>query len=200
VDTNLTSPNLAIYFDELGPYPTLHHVLAREISVEKAIKNYEELHTIFGSIGFGYIGHRIDLGDYLQPLRRKYKVMFLDSAPSLGVDTISTMKACDEIIVITTPDYPAVANALQVIHAAEQYKVPIIGIVINRVLGKDFELSQKRIKEALGWPIITTISDDMKVRESTGMRPPIVKRDPTSPAAKKIVELAQYIEKHVKED
>lgn len=189
---------MAIYFDELVPYPTLHHVLAGEIPIEKAINNSGELHTIFGSIGFGDIGHRIDLGDYLQPLRKRYKVMFLDTAPGLGVDTISAMKACDEIIVITTPDYPAVANALQVIHAAEQYKVPIIGVVVNKVMGKDFELSQKRIKEALGWPIITTISEDMKVRESTGVSPPIVKRDPTAPAAKKFVELAQYIEKHVK--
>lgn len=197
VDVNLTSPNLSIYLGELNPDLTLHGVLDGEFPIEKAIKNLGKMDAIYGSPGFGEMGHRIDLDSYLQPLKSKYRVILLDTAPALGNEAVSAMKACDEMVAVTTPDYPSVVSTLQTFRAAEQHKVPVHGIVVNRALERDFELPSGEIRDTLGWPVLSEIPEDEKVRESTALGVPVIDHDPGSPASEKLRELSRKIGEHI---
>lgn len=199
VDANLTSPNLSMYLGELDPELTLHGVVDGEYPIEDSIKKLGGMDVIYGSARFGEISHRIDIDSYLRPLRREYKFIFIDTAPSLGNETISAMKACDEIITVTNPDYPSIVSNLQTFRSAEKYELPIIGTVINRVYNRDYEIPAKDIKKGLGWPILAIIPDDEKIRESTAMGMPVIEHDSDSPASRKIRKLAEKIEKHIKD-
>lgn len=197
VDANLTAPNVSIYLGEFNPDLTIHHVLSDEASIKETIKKVGKLDVIYGSTGFGEISYRVDLGSYLQPLTREYRAIFIDTAPGLGSEAISALRACDEMVIVTTPDYPSVASTLQTFRAAEEYKVSLIGIVINKVLGEKFEISTKDIKKTFGWPIISSVPNDVKVLESVSMCIPVVQHAPKSPAAKEFMRLAKLLRRHI---
>ncbi|MFN4133352.1 MAG: P-loop NTPase [Candidatus Hadarchaeales archaeon] len=193
VDANLMAPNLGLHLGELNPKVTIHDVLSHRVAVEAAILKCRGLHAVLGSIAFGEEVHLVDLRGHLEPLMGKYKVILLDSAPGLGPEVISAMKACDEILVVTNPYVPTIASTLKTFTAAERYKIPIVGVVVNRVLGEPFELSEGEIRKALGWPVITNIPEDPKVREATAAGVPVVDRTPDSPAAKRFMKVGDYL-------
>jgi len=197
IDANLSAPNLGLHFGELDPKMTIHDALAGEIPVEKAIMDYHGLDVMLGSIAFGEEVHLVDLKGLLEPLRLKYKAIFIDSAPGIGSEVVSAMKACDEIIIVTNPEIPTVASTLKTFRAAERYKVPIFGVVVNKMRNEPFELSLKDVKKALGWPIIAAVPEDRKVREATAAGTPVVSYDPKSQASVEFRKLSELIAKHI---
>lgn len=200
VDANLTAPNLSIHFGELDPEPTIHDVLAEEKEIDEVVVGVDGLDAIFGSMAFGEEVHRVDLKGCLDPLKKEYNLILLDSSPGLGSEVISAIKACDEMVILTNPDTPTVASTLKTFRAAEKYKVPIFGTVVNKVLGKDYELSAQDIKDALGWPIVASVPEDERVRQATVEGLPIVNFEPESEAAKEFVRLSDKVEDHLKSE
>lgn len=79
VDANLTALNLSIHFGELDPNPTIHDVLAKEKQIDEVIRDTDSLDAIYGSMAFGEEIHRVDLKGCLDPLKKKYKIILLDS-------------------------------------------------------------------------------------------------------------------------
>ena len=197
VDANLSAPNLGLHFGELDPKVTIHDALVGEVSIEKAIMNAHGLDVLLGSIAYGEEVHLVDLRSLLDPLRSKYKIIIVDSSPGIGAEVVSAMKACDEIIIVTNPEIPTVASTLKTFRAAERYKIPILGAIVNKMRGESFELPVKDVKKALGWPIIAAIPEDRKVRESTASGVPVVSYDPKSPAAVEFRKLGEFIVKRV---
>lgn len=66
---------------------------------------------------------------------------------------------------------------------AKFLKRPIIGIVLNKVRGKSYELTKEEVEESLGVNVIAEIPDDPKVPESIAYRIPVVSYSPRSPAS-----------------
>jgi MinD-like ATPase involved in chromosome partitioning or flagellar assembly len=128
----------------------------------------------------------------IEPLRKKYKIIILDSAPGFGPEVRSAIRASNEIMVVTNPEIPTIASTLRTFRAAEQYKVPISGVVLNKVRGKRFEIPASEVKKRLGWPVIATVPDDDRVRESLTAGVPVVRYSPKSPAAMKFRELGEH--------
>lgn len=197
VDANLGAPNLGLHLGELNPSVTIHDALAGEVPIEEAITKYHGLQTILGSIAYGDEIHLIDLGNYLRPLRKNHKVILIDSAPGIGAEVVAAMKACDEMFIVTNPEVPTIASTLKTFRLAERFKIPIIGVVVNRVRGEPFELPIKDVKKALGWPIIAVVPEDAKVRESTAAGVPIVRYKPKSRAAVEFRRLSEYLIEHI---
>ena len=197
IDANLSAPNLGLHFGEIDPKATIHEVISHKIPVEKAILSFQGLDLLLGSIAYGEEVHFVDVRSLLEPLKSKYKLIIIDSSPGIGSEVISAMKSCDEIIIVTNPEIPTVASTLKTFRAAEQYKIPIMGVVVNKVRNEPFELPIKDVKKALGWPIIAIIPEDRKVRESTAAGVPVVVHDAKSPAALEFGKLAEFIVKRM---
>ncbi|MEM3402494.1 MAG: P-loop NTPase, partial [Candidatus Hadarchaeales archaeon] len=158
-----------------------------------AILKCKGISVILGSIAFGEEIHLVDLRSHLEPLRSKYKVIIIDSAPGLGPEVVAAMIACDEIIVLTNPYLPTIASTLKTFTAAERYKVQIAGVIVNRVMREPFEISSEDVRKALGWPVISTIPEDSRVREATAKGVPVVMYFPESPAAQRFMKVGDYI-------
>jgi septum site-determining protein MinD len=193
VDANLSAPNLGLHLGELNPKTTIHDVLAGEMPIEKAVMKCRGLHVLLGSIAFGEEVHLVDLRGHLEPLKSEFKIIILDSAPGLGPEVISAMKSCDEILIVTNPHVPTIASTLKTFGATERYKVPIMGTVVNMVREEPFELSQKAIRKALGWPIAAVVPEDPKVREATAAGIPVVRYEPRSRAAQRFRKLGESL-------
>lgn len=197
VDANLSAPNLGLHFGELNPKVTIHDVLAGELTINDAIMKCQGVQALFGSIAYGEDIHLVDLREMLLPIKNRYNAIIVDSAPGIGSEVVAAMKACDKIIIVTTPDVPTIASTLKTFRAAERYKVPILGTVVNKVRGEPHEIPTSEVKKALGWPIISVVPEHRKVRESTAAGIPVVRYDPKCPAAEKFRELGESVLKYI---
>ncbi len=197
IDANLTAPNLGLHFGEMNPKNTIHDVLANKIPIEKAITKCSGLPAVLGSIAFGEEVHLVDLRSHLESLRSSYNIIILDSAPGVGPEVISAMKACDDVIIVTNPHIPTIASTIKTFGAAERYKTSVIGTVVNQIRGEPFELRMEDVRKSLGWPILVAVPEDPKVREATSVGVPVVRFAPDSPAAKRFSKLCDSVLDHI---
>ncbi|MEM2282161.1 MAG: P-loop NTPase [Candidatus Hadarchaeales archaeon] len=193
VDANLGAPNLGLHFGELTPKITIHDVISSELPIQDAILEIQGVKLILGSIAFEEEIRLVDLGELLSPLREEFELILLDSAPGVGSEVVMALKACSGMFIVTNPYVPTIASTLKTFRAAEKYRIPILGVIVNRVAGEPYELSLKEIRQAMGWPVVGVIPEDKAVTESTAAGIPVVKYKPNSPASKKLRELGGTI-------
>jgi MinD-like ATPase involved in chromosome partitioning or flagellar assembly len=193
LDANLGAPNLGLHFGELTPKATVHDVISSDLPIEQAILEVQGVKMILGSIAFEEDVKLVDLGELISPLRSEFDFILLDSAPGVGSEVTMALKACSGMFIVTNPYVPTIASTLKTFRAAEKYKIPILGVIVNRVAGEPYELSLKEIKRALGWPVIGVVPEDKAVTESTAAGIPVVRYKPNSPASKKLKVLAGEI-------
>ncbi|MEM2874999.1 MAG: P-loop NTPase [Candidatus Hadarchaeales archaeon] len=199
IDANLGAPNLCLHFGELTPEVTIHDAVTRGEPLEDAIMESQGVNAIFGSIAFEDEVYVTDLAELIEPLKRRFKIILVDTAPGIGKEVIVALKACDEMMIVTNPYVPTIASTLKTFRAAEKYKVPVFGVVVNRVAGYPFELSITEVKRALGWPIVAQIPESRVVQEATAAGIPVVRYRPRSKASKEFVGLAEKVFDHVRE-
>jgi len=193
MDGNLTTPNLGLHLGLHLPQKTLHNVLKGESRLKDAIYPH--------SYGFAVIPASLGLNDLRGvDVTRLPEVTFsllgrsdyviIDSAAGLGKEALSALSSGDETIVITNPNLPAVTDALKIIKLGQESNVNVLGVVVNRVRGEEYEMTREQIEELLGTPVIAEIPEDRNIPESIGVKQPIVGYKPNSPAAVEIKKLA----------
>lgn len=199
IETNMTASNLGLHLGILEPPVVIQDIILGKISIKEAILTTDYgLHIIPGSVSFMEGVGSIDLRGILEEIRGKYDIIILDTAPGFNLEVYAAMKACDELLVCCQPRVPAIAGTLQTFRAADSLKVPILGVALNRITGKRFDIPTSDIKRTLGWPIIATIPEDDMVEESLIRGVPVVLYAPNSHAAVEMRKLAQAILTHLK--
>ncbi len=193
MDGNLTTPNLGLHLGLHLPKRTLHDVLKSETRLRDAIYPH--------AYGFDVIPASLGLSDLKGvDVTRLPEVTFsllgradyiiVDSSAGIGKEALSALSAGDETIIITNPNLPAVTDALKMVKLAEKTEINILGVVVNRVKGKEHELTAEQISDLLDVPVIAEIPEDETIPESIGQKQPVVGYDPESPAAVEIKKLA----------
>jgi len=199
VETNVTVSTLGLYFGMTEPPVTIQDILMGKVKVEDAIVKYENtLDVLPGATGFVKEVGIMDLSSLIDPLRKKYSIVLLDSSPGFGLEVYSGLKVCDEILIICQPEIPSMLGALQTYRIADEWKIPVIGVVVNRVTGKPYEIPVNDIKKTFGGVTVSVIPEDPKIPESVAKGVPVVASAPNSPAAIEFVRLAKSIHAHIK--
>ncbi len=196
IDANLAAPSLDIHLGKFKPEKTIHKVLSGDLEIEEAIQTpqvSQGLDVIFGSTVFEGKLNLGELEKYMEKLKEEYKVILLNSAPGLDEQVISTIKASDEMLIVTEAKMPTVASTLQTFQATEKYKTPVMGTIINKIRKAKYELPIKEIKQAFSWPVLSQVPQDEKVCESTAEGVPIVKYNSKCRAAKEFEDLTEEI-------
>jgi pilus assembly protein CpaE len=194
VDANLSAPNLGLHLGILDVEASMHDALVGTLPAEKAIYVLESgLHLIPGSLAYEGDIPLIDFKASVEPLRQRYKLIIIDSAPGLGTEAVAAIKASDQILIVTNPEIPTIASTLKTFRAAERFRKPILGTVVNKVSGRKFEVPLSEVKKTLGWPVLMSVPEDDKVRESLTAGVPVVNFAPKSSAARAFVELADRV-------
>ena len=167
VDANFSAPNLGIHFNIIDPETTLHDVLSKKANISQAIyKLGENLHLIPSGVFANNQINPMKLRDNLKYLKKSYDVILIDSSPALNEETLAAMYASDELLVVTTPDYPTMATTLKAVKMAKERGTPISGLIINQVHGKDFEIPIKDIEKTIDVPVMAVIPYDINVLKS----------------------------------
>ena len=178
IDANYSAPNLGLHLGLVDPKITIQDVFMNKASVEEAIYQHEDGFHIMPS---AYISRKINpfhLKKNIGCLKENYDVILIDSSPNLNEEMLSTMVASDELLVVSSPDYPTLSTTMRAIRLAKQKKTPITGLILNKVFNKSFELSTEEIEDAAGVPVLSVIPHDIKVPESIYYTKPVILHKP----------------------
>jgi septum site-determining protein MinD len=197
IDTNLTTPNLGLHLGLHFAPRTLHHVLKGQTKLKDA--TYEH------SYGFKVVPASIsteelkgvDVGklpEVTLDLIGKADYVLMDSAAGLGREAISSMNAANEILVVTNPDISSVIDALKTIKIAETLHKRVVGVAVNRIKGKKYEIGTKEIQNIVGYPIIAEIPEDSSIEQAIAAKKTVIEMNGKSPAANEIKKLAHHLE------
>ena len=90
------------------------------------------------------------------------------------METIAAMHVAGGMIIVTNPDYPSIVTAARAIEYAKKLKMPVGGIVLNKVRRKKYELKKDDIEGALNIKIIGEVPFDKRIPESIARKKPVV--------------------------
>lgn len=196
IDGNVTTPNLGLHLG-LPLYPTtLHDVLKGNANIEDAIYEHESgLRIIPAGIALNDMKgvDARDLPNALLDLLGNTEFLIIDSAAGLGREALAAMESADELILITTPELPAVIDALKAAKLAEQIGTKVSGLVLNRVAGKGHELKTEEITSMLDTDLLAEIPEDIAIQQSISKKIPVLYHKPRSPASMEIRSLAHNL-------
>jgi septum site-determining protein MinD len=174
IDANFSTPHLGLHLGLVNPKYTLHHVLNDNHSIFESIYQHDlGFHIIPGKLA-PFVINPLVLKERLAPLRNVYDVILIDSSPSLNEEMYATMAASDELLVVSSPDYPTLSSTIHAISVAGNRDAKIRGIVINKAYKKKFELSKKDIEGASGIKILEVVPHNIKVVSALSRMQPVV--------------------------
>jgi len=165
VDANFSAPNVGLHLGIVEPEKTLNDVMNDKCSIFDAIIHMDDYDVLPSSL----LTKRVSpfkLKQKLSYLKNVYDYIVVDSSPNLNDEMLATMLASDQLLVVTSPDYPTLSCTMHATKVAKQKNVPILGLVVNKVRGKSFEVPVSDIEDATGVPVLAVIGDDIKVLEA----------------------------------
>jgi len=198
VDCNLTTSHLGLLFN-LYSYPiTLNSFLRNEAKLEDAVYTHSSgLRVVPASLDFKDIVN-IDVSDFKQKLKNafyNYDIVFLDSAPSLGRESLIALQASDEALFVANPHIPSLVDVVkcyQLINTLENRPMPL-GIILNRVRKRPYEIKIEEVRQFTDLPVIGVIPEDEKILESTNKKTFIVSSKQNSSSSIAFFEIAAKI-------
>lgn len=196
IDANLTTPNLSLHLG-IPFYPvTLNDVLEGNSTISNATYTHSSgMKVVPASLSTDAL-KRLDvtkLEKIMFDILGTAQIVLIDAAAGLGKEAQVAIHLADELIIVTNPEMPAVVDALKTIKIAQEHGTKILGVVLNRVGGHQYEMSSQEVANMLGVPIIAQIPNDTKVSGSIAAKMPVVKFSPRCKASLEFKRLASAV-------
>lgn len=196
IDGNVTTPNIGFHLDMPLAQVTLHDVMRGRARIRDAVYRHEAgFYVLPAGISFDEM-KGVDpatLSEVVANLDGTMDMIILDSAAGLGREAQSAMDATNEIILVTNPDLPSVADALKTMKIARNKGKEITGVILNRVRNNVYEMTRQEVEDMLSAPVAAEIPEDPSIPASIALRRPVVHTSPKSLAAEEITKLAHSL-------
>jgi septum site-determining protein MinD len=196
VDCNLTTSHLSL---SLGMYYcpiTLNNILRGEKNIFDALYDHPSgMKIIPSSIHLREL-EGVDitkLKEVIKDLKGKVDIIFLDASPGLGREAYAAIHASEEIIFVTNPNIPAATDIIKCKEIIKEVNKKPIGIVLNMVSKKDYELTKREVEMLTEMPVIASISHDKNIHKSLAHRMPVVMFKSKSKSSKELTKLAGWL-------
>lgn len=196
VDGNLSTPNVGIHLGSPEVPINLNHIIKGKADAYEGVYEHESgVKIIPSSLSIREL-NLVD-PDKLKNFKKDFKkisdYVIIDSAAGLGNEATSAIKTADELILVSNPEMPAIADALKTIKLAQQLKKPITGVIMTRVKKNGIELSPETVKEMLEVPILGMVPEDISVSKALNMKNAVVHTHPKSTSARAYKEIAAQL-------
>ena len=194
VDANFSSPNISLHLGSVDHKNTLHDVLKNKVNITKAVHDHEfGFHFIPCSLKTDEKVNYMGLKNKIESIKKYYDYILIDSSPSLNQEILAAISAADRLYVVSTPDLPTLSTTLRAAKLAKQKGMQIAGLILNKVRGKNYEISSKDMEELTGIPIVAVLKENTRVLESLSKVKPITMYSPSSNVSREYNKLAAYI-------
>ncbi|MFH7880401.1 MAG: P-loop NTPase [Candidatus Aenigmatarchaeota archaeon] len=183
IDCNITTSHLNFNFGIFAPEVTLNNILRGENDINEAIYRYKNLNIIPASLRLEDLNYIDLLG--LKNLVRKIDAdyVILDSAPGFGREAISVLNSVDTVIFVTLPFLSSVADVIRAKKILEEFNIFPLGIIVNMVRGKRYELKRGEIEALTKIKVLGEIPYDENVEIALSLGKPFIELYPNSPAS-----------------
>ena len=142
----------------------------------------------------------------LEPIRKKYDYIVIDTPPQMGELCFNALQAADGLLIPLEADNNSIKGLYQIADIAAQMKersakrLSIIGVIITRYRGNAninqfFADAIKEAAEKIAAPYLGEIRDGVAIREAQAMRKNLFEYAPKSKPALDYMELYQKIAK-----
>jgi chromosome partitioning protein len=150
---------------------TIYEVLKQEICITKAIKKLPAFDIVPADIvlasadqTFSQTGKEYRLREAIDPVRKLYDYILIDTPPSLGILTINALTAADEVIIPTTPGKFAIKGIKELFDTVQNVRkycnnnLKIRGTLFTKFdprtnNSKDMKLLVEKLTKALDIPL-----------------------------------------------
>jgi len=193
VDADLINPNVSLYLGSEKVNSTLHDVIKGKANILESIYTHPSgVKVVPASISLSDLPYSdySSLGRALSQLDGYADTVIVDSHPGINSDAQEIFKVADEILVVTVPELSAVTDAMKTIRMAESLGTSVIGVVLNRVEGKSYEMNAEEIGAFLEKPVIATIPEDKNIKKSAVENFPVYHLYPNSSSSRAFRKLA----------
>lgn len=196
VDANLTNPNLGFHLG-IPLYPTtLHDVLKGDAHITEATYIHGSGLRVVPA-GLSVEDLRSTSPDNLESVLMDAvgdpEIILIDSAAGLGQESINSIELADELLTVTNPNLPAVTDALKTVNIAEDAGTHVLGTVLNRIKGRDHELTEEEVEDMIGHPVVASFPEHDDVERATSEKSTITRHQPDHHISEKFKVLAADI-------
>lgn len=184
--------------------PSLYEALIEEVSVREAIWPTENpgIDILPGDLDLAGAEVQLpELPDWQTTLRDRlrvlnhYDVAVIDTAPGLGVLPYLALSAADRVLIVCPPEYLSFRALPTVLEAAQRARVPLIGIVPNRVEGRTRHEADviELLREHHAQELLTAIPRRVVLQDAAIAGKAVSFYAPDSPAAEAFGKLAKEV-------
>tara|TARA_Y100000310_G_scaffold343984_1_gene454373 strand:- start:8552 stop:9310 length:759 start_codon:yes stop_codon:yes gene_type:complete len=190
LDANLSTPNVGLHLGVPTVPISMHDVLLGKNKINEAVYRHASgMKFVPGSLSMTDMqGLKLDRMKSVKELDADYVI--LDGAAGLGGEALQVMKHCDELIIVTNPELPAVTDALKTVKLAEEMGTSVMGVLVTRSKQDDLDVSVRNIEALLERPVLGVIPEDYTMREALSMKDAVVHTHPSTKAARGYLKLA----------
>lgn len=196
IDCNLTTSHLGLMFGFYSSGRALNNFLRNESKLEETIHSHASgLSLIPAALELNELAN-LETQDLKQAIKNSmsaYDFVILDSAPGIGREALVSLRACDEALYVANPYIPSVVDILKTRSLSSTLGFYNLGIIINRVTGKDYELKSEDIYKFTELPVIGMIPEDEAVLKSLNAREISFFSYPEAASSKAFYEIAHKV-------
>ncbi len=189
IDGNYSAPNLGIHMDIITPGKTIHDIL-NGTKISASLHRKYNVDVIPGNFLFNREYNPMKLRAKIGYARKNYDFIIIDSSPSLNEELLSVVLASDSLFLVSTPDYPTLSCSMKAARLARQRGGNVSGMIVNRFVDGNYQISLQEIQESTGIPVVAWIKEDANVGRSLFERIPISLYSRRSHFSKEINKLA----------
>lgn len=165
VDCNLTTSHLSLMFGIYNYPTTLNSYLKDQALLKDAIYTHPTgLRIVPASLRLEDLVdvETSHLKGRLKEVFADYDIVLLDSAPGLGREALIALEACDRIIFVANPYVTSLVDIVKCTRLVNTLvpRPAVMGIILNRVKGKKYEISSDEIQRFTNFPVIGKIPED----------------------------------------
>ncbi|MCH7902594.1 cell division ATPase MinD [archaeon] len=195
IDADIAMANLSLLLNMQNSPITLHDVLLGEANIQDSIYD--------GPAGIKFIPSGLSLENYrrvdserlqsvIESIKNQFDFILLDCAAGIEKNVLAAVAASDEVLLVTAPTSPSIADVLKAKITSQRLGGKTIGVLMNFVRKEKGEISKDDVMKMLELPVIATIPYDDEVRKSFMQEKvmPVMVRVPGTPAAVEIQKAA----------
>lgn len=198
IDADIAMSNLSLLVGLDNPPLTLHDVLLGASSAQDVIYDGPKDVKVIPS-GLSISNYqRVDverLISVVKSLITDFDYILIDAPAGIDKNVISAISASTQVLLITEPTSPSVADVFKVKIVCERLNQRVMGVVVNKVSDKRGEISEKEIMKMLELPSYGKIPYSDDIREAFLLKKikPTLVHNPSSSAANSFRYIARKI-------
>jgi len=169
IDADLAMANLSLLMGLKTPPITIHDVLLGSAPANDAIYDGPKgVKIIPAGLSISFYT-RVDVERLVaitKDLQKKFDFILIDSPAGIEKNVIAAMSASSQILLITEPTAPSVADAFKAKIVAQRLNQRVLGVIVNKYSNTKGEISENEIMKMLELPSYGRIPYSDDIRES----------------------------------